>query len=327
MSKSKILVTGGAGYIGSHVCQLLHKEGFEPITYDNLSRGFEKAVQWGPLIKGDLHETDKLTDLLKKEKPLAVMHFAAFAYVGESVERPEMYMQNNVHGTQSLLKAMEMTQQNNLVFSSTCATYGVAQSLPIKETDPQNPINPYGLSKLKMEQALLEKKSQSDLNFCALRYFNAAGADPSGLIGENHDPEPHIIPNTIKAALGLAPELKIFGNDYPTKDGTCVRDFIHVSDLARAHIYLLKALINKETIDEFYNLGNTKGFSLLDIILETERVLKKQVPYEVADRRPGDPPELIGSSEKFMSHFPWRPELSDIGTIIKTASDWFLKKQ
>ena len=322
----KVLVTGGAGYIGSHICKKLSQRGFQPVTYDNLSRGASAHVQWGPLVVGDIRETTQLTELLKVEKPLAVIHLAAFAYVGESVEQPLAYYQNNVSGTLSLLQAMKEAQINKLVFSSTCATYGVAEKIPLNESCSQKPINPYGWSKWMVEQILKDFSHQEDFHFCSLRYFNAAGADADGDIGESHNPEPHIIPNAILAAMGKIPELAIFGNDYPTKDGTCIRDFIHVEDLAEAHILVLEKLLKNEKIENFYNLGLNKGFSLLEILQTVEKVTGKKVPYRFEKRRPGDPPELVATSEKFMRDFQWKPQYPLLENMIHSAYQWFQKQ-
>lgn len=322
---TKILVTGGAGYIGSQICKLLSQKGFEPITYDNLSRGFIENVRWGPLIQGDIRDSAKLTELMKLEKPKAVIHLAALAYVGESVENPLAYYENNVTGSLSLLQAMKNSGLNKLVFSSSCATYGVAEKIPIDENCYQKPINPYGMSKWMVEQILKDFSAQANFQSCSLRYFNAAGSDLEGDLGERHDPEPHIIPNALMAALGKIPELKIFGNDYPTKDGTCVRDFIHVVDLSEAHILVLDKLLKNESVDSSYNLGLSQGFSLLEIINMTEKITGKKVPYSFEKRRPGDPPELVASSEKFKKDFSWEPKHSQLENIIKSAYQWIVK--
>lgn len=319
----RALVTGGAGYIGSHACKYLAQAGIEPIAYDNLERGHSWAVQWGELIEGSTFDQDLLAQTFKDKKIDIVLHFAAYAYVKESVEDPSLYYHNNVNGTLSLLSAMKTAGIQKLVFSSTCATYGIVDALPITEEQPQNPINPYGQSKLMVEKILLDYSKAYNLQFCALRYFNAAGADPDGDIGESHNPEPHIIPNAIRTALGKQKELEIFGNDYPTDDGTCVRDFIHVSDIAQAHVFVAQALINNEPLAPFYNLGNAKGFSLLDIVNTIEKITCKTLPYTIKARRAGDPPMLIGSSKKFLSRFPnWQRHNSPIERIIETAAQW-----
>ena len=321
---ANILVTGGAGYIGSHACKLLNQAGHRPITVDNLSRGFEESVLWGPFYKMDIHDSRSVAEVIKKESIDMVLHFAAFAYVGESMDQPELYYQNNVSGTLALLRAMKDSGCNRLVFSSTCASYGIAQQLPITEDHPQSPINPYGRSKWMVEQILADYQQAYDFKFCALRYFNAAGADPDLEIGERHDPEPHIIPNAIKAAL-FGKDFFILGNDYPTPDGTCIRDFVHVSDIAQAHTLAVDAILRDETIDPFYNLSHTKGYSLLEIVEQIEKVSNKKINYQFKARRPGDPPELVGSSEKFRKRFGWTTPNSDIETIIQTGLDWHLK--
>ena len=316
-----ILVTGGAGYIGSHACKALKKQGHNPVTFDNLSRGFKKSVQWGPLVEGNLQDFDKLKKTMEDHKIEAVLHFAAYAYVGESIAFPEMYFDNNVKGSVLLFEAMKEAGVKTLVFSSTCATYGEAQSEVINESHPQNPINPYGLSKLMIEKMLVKYGEKYDFNFCGLRYFNASGADPDLEIGECHDPEPHIIPNIIRAGLN-GEAMKIFGNDYPTPDGTCIRDFIHVTDLAQAHVLVLENLLNQKTTQSFYNLGNTQGYSLLELIKKTEEILEKSIPFEVTQRRQGDPAKLIGASDLFLKDFKWERKHSDLETILKTSIAW-----
>ena len=323
---ANILVTGGAGYIGSHVCKALSKAGHTPITYDNLSRGFKKSVKWGPLVQGDLHDFEKLKKTLHDHKIQAVMHFAAFAYIRESVENPQMYFQNNVDGSIMLLEAMRERGVKNIVFSSTCATYGEAQTDVIDESHPQNPINPYGLSKLMVEKILIKYQKEYGFNFCGLRYFNAAGADPELEIGESHDPEPHIIPNIIKAGLQKT-TLSIFGNNYPTPDGTCVRDFVHVSDLAQAHVLVLEKLLSQQEIKAFYNLGNSRGYSLLELLKSTEKILNQPVSYEIKENRPGDPAKLVGCPDLFIKDLSWQQDHSSLDQIIQTAINWYKKER
>jgi UDP-glucose-4-epimerase GalE len=315
-----ILVTGGAGYIGSHACKALAAEGYKPITYDNLSRGHRWAVQWGPLEEGDTADSPRVRELLEKYEPAAIMHFAAYAYVGESVEHPLMYYDNNFTGTAALLRAVSGYAKIPIVFSSSCATYGIPNSVPIKESHPQNPINPYGRSKLFVEHLLRDLEAAHGLPWVALRYFNAAGADPDGHIGESHDPETHLIPAAIIAAqTGKA--LRIFGTDYPTADGTCIRDFIHVVDIADAHVRALKYLLSGGK-SLALNLANETGYSVRQVVAVTEQISGRSVPVEFAPRRPGDPAILIGDSHEARALLGWKPHRSDLATQIKDAWHW-----
>src|ERR1700722_19993004 len=292
----KILATGGAGYLGSHACKVLAVNGFEPIVYDNLSRGNRWAVKFGPLEVGDLGDTVRLRAVLEKYRPQALMHFAAFAYVGESVATPLLYYRNNIGETTSLLQAIVDFQPMPVVFSSTCATYGVPDVIPIPEGHPQRPINPYGYSKLVVERLLADLDIAHNLRSVSLRYFNAAGADPDGEIGEAHDPEPHLIPLVLAAARdGMS--VKVFGDDYDTADGTCIRDYINVFDIADAHVRALKYLIDGRKSCAL-NLANARGYSVREVIATAERVAGKPIRVEIAPRRPGDPAVLIGSSER-----------------------------
>jgi len=320
-----VLVTGGAGYIGSHACKQLKKYGFTPIVYDNLSRGHQEAVKWGPFGKGDILDFKKVIQTLKEHNIQAVLHFAAFSYVGESVEKPELYYQNNVQGTLSLLEGMLKANVKKLVFSSTCATYGIPETTPLNEELPQNPINPYGQTKLIIEKILKDYGSAYNLKSVCLRYFNAAGADSEGEIGENHDPETHIIPLAIEAALNKK-TLKIFGNDYPTPDGTCLRDYIHVTDLAEAHVLALKFLDQSDKNFEYFNLGNEKAYSVKEIIKATEEASSLKVNAEIYPRRPGDPAILVSDSTKAKKHLNWKPQITDIKDIILTAYNWHKKQ-
>jgi UDP-glucose 4-epimerase len=319
-----VLVTGGAGYIGSHTCKQLKKNGFNPIAYDNLSRGHKAAVQWGTLIAGDILDTLKIEQVLIDYKIEAVLHFAAFAYVGESVEKPEIYYHNNVAGTLSLLDGMIRANVKKLVFSSTCATYGTPEKVPITENFPQNPINPYGQTKLMIEKILKDYGNAYNLKSICLRYFNAAGADPEGQIGENHDPEPHIIPLAIASALKKT-TLKIFGNDYPTPDGTCLRDYIHVTDLADAHVLALKHLDKTDKNFDFFNLGNEKAYSVKEIVKTVEEVSGQKVTAEIYPRRLGDPAVLVADTAKAKKVLNWKPQISNIKDIINTAYQWHKK--
>lgn len=295
-----ILVTGGAGYIGSHACKALAKAGHTPITYDNLVYGHRWAVKWGPLEEGDIADRDRLSEVIAKYQPVAVMHFAAYAYVGESVQDPGKYYRNNVAGTLTLLEVMRDLGIDKFIFSSTCATYGIPESVPIREDHPQRPINPYGASKLMIERMLQDFDVAHGLRSISLRYFNAAGADPDGEIGEAHDPETHLIPLVLDAAAGKRTAITVFGDDYETPDGTCIRDYIHVADLADAHVLALKALEDGAKTTA-YNLGNGHGFSVKEVIETAERVAGKTVPVEIGQRRPGDPAKLVGDSTRIRS--------------------------
>lgn len=319
-----ILVTGGAGYIGSHACKALAAAGHQPVTFDNLVYGHREAVKWGPLEIGDLLDTPRITAVLEKYRPAAVLHFAAYAYVGESVTNPYKYYQNNVTGTLSLLQAMKQVGVQTIVFSSTCATYGVPAIVPIPETLPQEPINPYGMSKLMVERILQDASAAYGLRAVALRYFNAAGADPEGEIGEAHDPETHLIPLVLDAAAGRRRHIQIYGTDYPTPDGTCIRDYIHVCDLADAHVLALEYLQNGGQTD-FFNLGNGQGFSVRQIIDTAEIVTKQKIPTQNSPRRQGDPPALVGDPKRATNILKWKPKKSNIQTQIQDAWKWHQK--
>ncbi len=319
----RVLVTGGAGYIGSHACQALACQGHVPITVDNLSRGFEKAVQWGPFYQADILETERIYEILKRENIEAVFHFAAFAYVGESVSDPVMYYQNNVQGSLSLLNAMKKANVKKIIFSSTCATYGIPHTLPITEESEQRPINPYGQSKLMVEAILQEFSRAHDFSVVSLRYFNACGADPKGLIGENHQPETHLIPLTLKAALDPHFTLSIFGDDYPTKDGTCIRDYIHISDLAEAHVLALKELSQPGV--KIFNLGTGQGISVKEIVSGVEKITGKKVKVKISARREGDPAILVADGSKAKKQLNWQPRYSDIQSVLETAHQWYEK--
>jgi UDP-arabinose 4-epimerase len=320
----KILVTGGAGYIGSHACKVLAAKGYEPIVYDNLSRGNRWAVKWGPLELGDIADTVRLRAVLEQYRPAALMHFAAYAYVGESVEFPLLYYRNNVAGTSSLLQTLIDFQPIPVVFSSTCATYGVPETSPISEDHPQRPINPYGFSKLVVERMLADLDSADGLRSISLRYFNAAGADPDGQIGEAHDPEPHLIPLVLAAARDGTP-LRVFGNDYDTPDGTCVRDYIHVLDIADAHVRAIDYLIGGGASCSL-NLANARGYSVKEVIAAAERVCGKPIRVEMAPRRAGDPAVLIGAPDKAQTLLGWKPRRSDLELQIIDAWNWMTRK-
>jgi UDP-arabinose 4-epimerase len=323
-SRRTVLVTGGAGYVGSHACKLLARAGYLPITYDSLVHGHQWAVKWGPLECGDILDRARLDEVIEKYKPITMMHFAALAYVGESVVDPGKYYRNNVAGSLTLLEAARDHEIGQFVFSSTCATYGISEQLPIREATPQCPINPYGASKLIVERMLADFGAAYGLRSIALRYFNAAGADPDSEIGEDHDPETHLIPLVLDAASGRRPNVTIFGTDYNTPDGTCIRDYIHVTDLADAHVKALQALEGGAESD-VYNLGNGQGFSVREIVDAVERMTGLQVPAKLGDRRVGDPAALISDATKARVGLVWQPCLADIGEIIRTAWAWHQK--
>jgi UDP-glucose-4-epimerase GalE len=316
-----ILVTGGAGYIGSHACKALAANGFQPVVYDSLVRGHRSLVKWGDLIVGDLHDTETLAGVFRRYQPAGVLHFAAFAYVGESVEHPQKYFHNNVGGSLQLLRVLLEHGTPPIVFSSTCATYGIPRSLPITETSEQDPTNPYGLTKLMVEKILRAYSEAYGLRAMILRYFNACGADPTGEIGELHDPEPHLIPRVLQAAAGNLEALEIFGTDYPTRDGTCVRDYIHVSDLADAHVAALRLLLaGSET--RALNLGIGTGFTVREVIRAAERVTGRSIAVRESPRRPGDPPELVANSSLAATVLGLRPRFTNIEEMIQTAWAW-----
>lgn len=323
MSKT-VVITGGAGYIGSHLVYLMKQSAWSPVILDNFSRGNRDiAERLGvALCEGDTADEGFLDGVMTKYRPEAIMHFAALAYVGESVLQPLAYYRNNVSGTLSLLSAMIKHNVMKFIFSSTCATYGVPKEMPITENCPQSPVNPYGHTKLMVEQILRDLDHAHGLKTIMFRYFNAAGAEPGAMIGERHDPESHLIPLAITAATGGAP-LKVFGKDYPTPDGTCIRDYIHVSDIAQAHILGLEYLCSKNQSDVF-NIGNGSGYSVLEVIRAVEKVSGKTVPYEMSDRRPGDPPQLVAAAEKLRSVLGWKPRFPELDAIVKSAYEWHL---
>lgn len=318
---SNVLVVGGAGYIGSHACKALHKAGYTPVVYDNLVYGHEDAVKWGPFEKGDLLDADRLDEVLTRYKPICVMHFAAFAYVGESVTDPSKYYGNNITGSLSLLDAMRRNGVDTIVFSSTCATYGEVDTLPIIETLPQNPVSPYGYSKLVVENALRDYGRAYGLKWVAMRYFNAAGLDQDGDLGERHDPETHAIPLALLAAMRQT-EFNVFGTDYDTPDGTAIRDYIHVCDLADAHVRAIAYLQNGGESTAF-NLATGRGTSVKEILSAVEKAVGSPVPVKYAPRRAGDAPILYATGEKARALLGWVPEYTDIDLIVKTAADWF----
>lgn len=322
-TNDKILVVGGAGYIGSHCVKELNRQGYATVVLDNLVYGHRDAVKWGEFVEGDMQDTELLRDLFATHRIAGVMHFAAYAFVGESVTDPEKYYFNNVGATLNLLKVMREAGVDKFIFSSTCATYGLPVQIPIPESHPQAPINPYGKTKLMVEQILADYRKAYGLRSICFRYFNAAGADPEGELGERHDPETHLIPLVYRAILG-GPELKVFGADYPTPDGTCVRDYIHVVDLAQAHIMGLERLLAGAD-SAAYNLGNGNGYSNLQVIQTAEQVSGRKVPYSMAPRREGDPPQLVGTAARAIAELGWRPRFASLEQIMATA--WNFHRQ
>jgi UDP-glucose-4-epimerase GalE len=319
-AKHSVLVTGGAGYIGSHAAKALHRAGYRVIVFDNLSAGHREAVKYGDWIEGDITDVAAVRAALSEYQVTAVMHFAAFLDVGESVREPAIYYRNNVVGALSVLEAMVAERVGVFVFSSTCATYGEPIETPIVETHPQQPINSYGETKLVVERALRHFDRAYGLRSIALRYFNAAGADPDGEIGEDHAPEIHLIPRALEAAVG-GPGLEVFGNDYPTPDGTCLRDYIHVSDLAEAHVNALDALLAAGGSGA-YNLGTGRPHSVREVIASVERVTGRSVPWTLGPRRPGDPAILYAAPGKAGLELRWTPRFPDLDTIVRTAWGW-----
>ena len=317
-----ILVAGGAGYIGSHTVLALRERGHEVVVLDDLSEGHAAAVHGVQIEECDLLDAAALQAVFGRHSVRAVVHFAARCYVGESVTDPGKYYRNNVVGTMNLLDAMRAADVRSLVFSSTCATYGEPERIPITEDLPQRPVNPYGESKLWCERMMRDYHRAHGLSSVALRYFNAAGADPAGRIGEDHDPETHLIPLVIQAAMGQRPSIAIFGDDYPTPDGTCVRDYVHVTDLAEAHVLAIEALGAGRTGFHAFNLGNQLGTSVREVVQAVERVGGRKVPVTIGARRPGDPPMLVGSPEKIVRELGWKPKLGAIDSIVATAWQW-----
>jgi UDP-arabinose 4-epimerase len=313
-----ILVTGGAGFIGAHTCKALAAHGLYPIAFDNLSRGHREMVRWGPLVEGDILQPADLDRAFKGYQPRSVIHFAALAYVGESVAEPLAYYKNNLSGLINVLDAMVRHGADTIVFSSSCTVYGIPDTLPIAETARQQPISPYGRSKSMCEQILVHAAAAHHLRIALLRYFNACGADPDGQLSERHDPETHLIPLAIDAASGRGPPLQIFGADYPTSDGTCERDFIHVSDLAAAHVAALRHISNgAEGLT--LNLGTGRAYSILEIVSAIERLTGRQVPVIHAARRPGDPAALVANVSLSERVLEFRPKYSNLETIIETT--------
>lgn len=321
-----ILVAGGAGYIGSHINKMLNQEGYQTVVFDNLVYGHRDAVKWGVLEVGDLADIDRLEEIFEKYDIDMVFHFAAYAYVGESVSNPSKYYNNNVVNTLHLLDVMLRHKVKKIIFSSTCATYGVPSEMPITENMQQKPINPYGVSKLMIERILSDYHKAYGLNYCCLRYFNAAGADPEGEIGESHDPETHLIPLVLAAAAGDRDCIKVFGTDYATGDGSCIRDYIHVTDLADAHIRVMNHLQSGgESV--CVNLGNSVGHSVFEVIEAAKSITGEDIPVVMDARREGDPPVLIGSAVKAEELFGWKPKYGNIETIMEHAWNWYRNRK
>ena len=321
-TRNAVLVTGGAGYIGSHGCKRLAQAGFLPVTYDNLSRGHRHFVKWGPLEEGDIGDAAALDRAIERHRPVAIMHFAALTYVGESVAEPAMYYRTNVSGSLALLDAARRHGIRSFVFSSTCATYGPPERLPIAEDTPQQPIHPYGSSKLMIERMLADFGSAYGLRWSALRYFNASGADPDGEIGESHDPETHLIPLVLMAAAGERPHIDILGDQYPTHDGTCIRDYIHVSDLAEAHLLALRYLLAGGASRAF-NLGTGVGHTVREVVRAAERVTGRPVPVRLAPARPGDSPSLVADPSLAEAVLGFRARFG-LEESIETAWRWYV---
>ena len=319
-AERRVLVTGGAGYIGSHAAKALQRAGYRVLVYDNLVAGHRGAVKYGDFVQGDITDVDAVREALRRHEVFAVMHFAAFLDVGESVREPVRYYRNNVGGALAVLEAMACEGVKHFVFSSTCATYGEPIETPITESHPQKPINSYGETKLAVERALPHVERAHGIDWVALRYFNASGADPDGEIGEDHSPEIHLIPRTILAATGAA-SLQVFGDNYPTPDGTCLRDYIHVTDLADAHVKALEAVAETGKSGA-YNLGTGHPHSVREVIDTVSRVTGKPVPWTLAPRRPGDPAVLYAAPHKAHAELHWTPRYADLESIVRTAWNW-----
>jgi UDP-glucose-4-epimerase GalE len=322
--KKVILVTGGAGYIGSHVVKELGRKGYRLLVFDNLSTGHRWAIKGDEFVEGDLADQGHVQEILHRARPLAVMHFAASAIVGESVERPELYFRNNVINSFNLLEAMLACEVQYFIFSSSAAVYGDPHQVPIGEDHSLSPVNPYGEGKVFVERALRWYEEAHGLRYISLRYFNAAGADPEAELGEAHNPETHLIPRILDVAVGKRPFIEIYGTDYETPDGTCIRDYIHVTDLAQAHILALEALLNGMT-SRVYNLGNQKGFSVKEVVDVARMVTNHPIPLHESSRRQGDPPVLVASSERIKKELGWKTRYDDLKTILETAWGWMKK--
>ncbi len=326
---NKILVTGGAGYVGSHACKQLKSSGFTPVTFDNLSTGHEEFAKWGPLFIGDLRSESDLRSAFEEHEPVAVIHFAAKAYVGESVIKPEDYYLNNVVGSLNLLRVMREFACEKLIFSSSCATYGIPEITPTPIDHVQAPISPYGQSKLMVEKIISDYCAAYGMSATLLRYFNVAGADLDLEVGERHRPETHLIPNAINAAMQDDGTFDLNGDDYSTADGSCIRDFIHVADLAEAHVLCLQAILQESKNAQpcvAYNLGSGVGYSVLQVIAEIEKQLSTKIRINANPKREGDAPELVADSRVISQQLGWQPKHSDLATIIASAHQWALKE-
>jgi len=319
-----ILVTGGAGYIGSHCCKELRRRGYTPVTLDNLVYGHRKNVRWGPFFEGSIDDCKVLDNIFNHHRIQAALHFAAFAYVGESVTDPQKYYQNNLKGTIGLLDSLIAHGVKYVIFSSSCATYGIPENIPIDETHSQHPINPYGKTKYMVEEILGDYSNAYPIDYMSLRYFNAAGADLESEIGEEHDPETHLIPLVLDVAKGRSKKVNVFGTDYDTEDGSCIRDYIHVSDLADAHVLALEKLLEGHQ-SEFINLGTGKGYSVLQVIGTASKITRIDISYEVTNRRPGDPAILVAANDKARRVLGWSPRYPDLETIVSSAWKWHRK--
>ena len=325
MTSKRVLVAGGAGYIGSHAAKALRLAGYEPVVFDDLSSGHEHAVRWGPLVRGDIRNADAVRAAIRQYRPESVMNFAARIEVGEGEKNPAAFYDNNVAGMLNLVRVMLDEGVKSFVFSSTCAIYGDPERLPLTEDLPKRPVSVYGRTKLMCEQMLADMSRAHGLNYAALRYFNAAGADRDGEIGEEHDPETHLIPNALKAAAGLGGAMKLFGDDYPTPDGTCIRDFIHVTDLADAHVLAAKKLAEGARAIEL-NLGTGEGRTVMEVLKSVEKATGHAVPHTISARRPGDAVALFSDATKVKTELGWQPKLSDIDTIVSTAWNFHRRK-
>ena len=321
MTARSVLVTGGAGYVGAHTCKALHRAGYTPVVFDNLSTGHKSFVRWGPLVPGDIRDADAVRHTIRAYQVEAVLHFAASAYVGESVSDPKKYYENNVGGSLSLLSAMLEAGCRKMVFSSSCAIYGEPEKLPIGETTPQNPVNPYGASKAMVERILGDYEKAHEIGAIALRYFNASGADPESELGELRDPETHLIPRAMMAIQGYIEDFAVFGTDYPTPDGTAIRDYIHVCDLAEAHVAAVRRLLGGGEGGAF-NLGTGRGYSVKQVIDAIAAETGARLSVSNAPRRPGDPPVLVADASSSQIGLAFTPRLSDLKTIVKTAWTW-----
>jgi len=321
---ASVLVTGGAGYIGSHTCKALAAAGYHPVSLDNLTLGHRWAVQWGPLVEADLLDADAVQRALREHHIEAVIHFAASAYVGDSMRDPAAYYRNNVLTTLALLDAMRSAGVKDIIFSSSCSVYGNPSQVPIDETHPTGPLSPYGQSKLDGENALRWYGQAYEMRWMALRYFNAAGADAEGQTGEDHSPETRLVPRAVMAAMGSEPALDIYGTDYPTPDGTAIRDYIHVSDLARAHVSAISAL-NSGIASQVLNLGTGRGYSVREVLTAVGKAVGRAVPHTIAPRRAGDPAEVVADARRAAAVLGWSARESALETIVDTAASWHSK--